>query len=145
MTIKIKRASKLFLVGVLVLFTVGCSTDETIIQQRKAEIEKLETDIVGLEEQRLNLEDIATELKVEKGVEKYVITINISQSHISLDIGKHIKNAMNDIDIQLPVDKEFYESVEIGSVINDSFRMGSFVMNGSFGNWKIKITDKRII
>ena len=52
---------------------------------------------------------------------------------------------MNDIDIQLPVDKEFYESVEIGSVINDSFRMGSFVMNGSFGNWKIKITDKRII
>ena len=52
---------------------------------------------------------------------------------------------MNDISIQVPVDKEYYDSLEIGDVIDDSFRMGSLVMSGSVGKWDITIEDKEIM
>jgi len=51
---------------------------------------------------------------------------------------------MNDISIQIPVDKEYYDSVEIGETIADDFRMGSFVFKGSFGSWDITVEDKSI-
>ena len=54
------------------------------------------------------------------------------------------KDDMNDVDIDIPVSKEFYDSVEVGTVLDDSFRMGSFIMSGSYGSWDISISDKRV-
>jgi len=51
---------------------------------------------------------------------------------------------MNAIEIQIPVDKEFFDSVEIGTVINDDLRIGSLIMSGSVGSWDIRISDKTI-
>ena len=51
---------------------------------------------------------------------------------------------MNALEIPLPVDKEFYDSVDKGTVIDDSFRSGSFWMKGSIGNWEISVIDKYI-
>ena len=44
----------------------------------------------------------------------------------------------------LSVDKEYYDSIKVGDVIDDSFRMGSFIFKGSFGNWNITVEDKCI-
>lgn len=46
--------------------------------------------------------------------------------------------------MQVPVDKEYYDSVEVGDKIDDSFRMGSLIMKGSFGSWKVTVDDKEI-
>lgn len=39
-----------------------------------------------------------------------------------------------------------YEEVclRVGDTIDDSFRMGSFIFKGSFGNWDITVEDKCI-
>lgn len=76
--------------------------------------------------------------------EKYIVTFRIKQSHFTLDISEHIKDSMNEITFEVPVDKEYYDSVSVGTVINDDFRMGSLIMHGSFGKWKVAIDQKEI-
>lgn len=74
----------------------------------------------------------------------YILKFQLKQSHFSLDIGKHMKDAMNKIKFELPVSEEFYNSVAIGTDIVDEFRMGSFLLYGSIGDWDMTITDKEI-
>lgn len=81
-------------------------------------------------------------IEIEPGETKYFVTINISQSHFTLDLGQHLKDAMNDINIEIMVDKDYYDSFEVGDSINDDFRWGSFITSGSLGNWDITISDK---
>ena len=77
----------------------------------------------------------------------YIVTIEIAQSHSFLfsDLDDIVKDRMNKIKIEIPVDKDYYDNVYVGKIIDDSFRLGSFIMSGSVGNWKIKIVDKKTI
>ena len=75
---------------------------------------------------------------------QYILKMKLKQSHFSLDIGKHIKDAMNAIEFELPVDKDFYNKVEVGTEIVDDFRTGSFILHGSIGSWKMTVEDKEI-
>ena len=126
---------------VLVMVLTGCANKEANLNDK---IDKLEAEISQLEAERDRLNNEILDIKLEKGLEKYIVTFNIKQTHLSLDIGKHLKDSMNDISIEIPVDKEFYDSVEIGDVIDDSFRMGSLLVDGSLGNWKISVEGKDI-
>jgi hypothetical protein len=72
-------------------------------------------------------------------IHKYILKLRLKQSHLSLSIKKHIKDAMNAVDFEIPVDKEFYDSVEEGQEIIDNFRFGSMVLYGSFGDWEMKV------
>lgn len=127
---------------------VGCATKEETLNNNIAGLEtrvsELQSEVSALEEERDSLSKEIADIKIESGVAKYVVTFNIKQSHFSLDIGQHLKDEMNDISIQIPVDKEYYDSVEIGETIADDFRMGSFVFKGSFGSWNITVEDKSI-
>lgn len=114
------------------------------IVQLEEEINVLETEIATLETERDTLVNEIADIKIENGTAKYIITFNIKQSHFTLDIGQHLKDEMNDISIQIPVDKEYYDKVEVGDVIADDFRMGSLIFKGSFGNWDITVEDKCI-
>lgn len=132
---------------IILLVLTGCSeseVNERYLSQQQEQIKQYEKEISDLELQKNKLKSEIIDTKVKKGLEKYILTINISQSHFTLDLSQHIKDAMNDINIQIPVDKEFYDSVEVGIVLDDSFRMGSLIMNGSFGNWDVTITGKEI-
>jgi len=90
------------------------------------------------------------EVRIEKGMADigkepmYVLTLKMKQSRTSLSIGKHIKDNMNAITFDLPVSKEFYKNVKVGTPLVDDFRSGSFIMNGSFSNWKITVIEKNI-
>lgn len=117
----------------------------------KAEVEYLQQQIVELSAEKAQLESSVAELremetaeKIRTGTETYVVKINIKQTHFTLDLDQHLKDAMNDVDITVPVSKEFYDSVSVGTVLDDSFRMGSFIWKGSIGNWKITVSDKYI-
>ena len=135
---------KKYIIALIVIIAVtlsGCSETETV---KNEDIAKKESEIAQLEAERDRLNEEILNTKIDNGLAKYVITFNIKQSHFSLDLGEHLKDAMNDISIEIPVDKEYYDSVEIGDVIDDSFRMGSFIWKGSFGNWKVTIESKDI-
>ncbi len=75
---------------------------------------------------------------------KYILKIRLKQAHFSLSISKHIKDAVNAIDFEIPVDKEFYDSVSKGTEIIDDFRFGSLVLSGSFGDWEMTVKDKEV-
>ena len=129
------------LIAMMTITLSGCSKTETVSNE---EIVKLESEIAQLEADRDRLNEEILNTKIDNGLAKYVITFNIKQTHFTLDIGEHLKDTMNDISIEIPVDKEYYDSVEVGDVIDDSFRMGSFIWKGSFGNWKVAVESKDI-
>ena len=129
------------LIAMIAIILSGCSKTETVSNE---EITKLESEIAQLEAERNRLNEEILNTKIDNRLAKYVITFNIKQTHFTLDIGEHLKDAMNDISIEIPVDKEYYDSVEVGDTIDDSFRVGSFIWKGSFGNWKVTVESKNI-
>jgi len=74
----------------------------------------------------------------------YLITLEIRQSTFSLDIGQNIKNRINSIEFTIPVSKEFYASVDIGTKLNNTFKWGSFVFDGDFSKLNVTIKNKRM-
>lgn len=133
----------LFVVGYL----TGCSKEDALsaeIIELENRASELEQEVSVLEEQKTALLSEIKDIKVENGVAKYIVTFNIRQSHFTLDISQHMKDAMNDISIQIPVDKEYFDSVEVGDTIADDFRVGSFIFKGSLGNWDVTVEAKEI-
>ena len=122
------------LIAMMAITLSGCSKTETVTNE----------DVAKMEAERDQLNEEILNTKIDNGLAKYVITFNIKQTHFTLDIGEHLKDSMNDISIEIPVDKEYYDSVEVGDVIDDSFRVGSFIWKGSFGNWKVTVESKDI-
>ena len=129
------------LIAMIAIILSGCSKTETVMNEDNA---KIESEIAQLEVERDRLNEEILNTKIDNGLAKYVITFNIKQTHFTLDIGEHLKDAMNDISIEIPVDREYYDSVEVGDTIDDSFRVGSFIWKGSFGNWKVTVESKDI-
>lgn len=75
---------------------------------------------------------------------KYILKLQLRQIHYSLSLSKQIKDAVNAQEFEIPVDKEYFDKFKVGDNIQDNFRMGSLVMHGSFGRWRIKVVGKRI-
>lgn len=124
----------------LILSLFGCINDESL----ELEKETLLSEIDQLEIEKQDVKAEISQAKEENGTAKYVVTFKIKQSHITLDIKEHIKDNMNAIMLDVPVDKEYYDMLSIGDVIDDEFRMGSLIMHGSFGNWVITVENKTI-
>lgn len=129
------------LIAMIAITLSGCSKTETVTNE---DVAKLESEIAQLEAERDRLNEEILDTKIDNNLAKYVVVFNIKQTHFTLDIGEHLKDAMNDISIEIPVDKEYYDSVEVGDTIDDSFRVGSFIWKGSFGNWKVTVESKDI-
>lgn len=138
-----KRIILLFCIMFLVSNLTGCGEKEEVAAL-KQEIIELSAEKAELENSIAELKEIETEEKERTGTANYIVVLNISQKHFTLDWEKHLKDSMNDLDVPIPVSKEFYDTVQNGDIVDDSFRMGSFVFKGSIGSWKIKVKDKYI-
>lgn len=147
--------NNLFLIFVSFLF-ISCETKQDIadditrlknkrynIQQ---EINTLNNSNIQVKNEAFKLNEKLKELKIYDSVKtpRYVLKIRLKQNRFSLDIGEHMKDAMNAIEFELPVDEEFYNDVSIGTTITDQFRAGSFLLKGSFSSWNMTVTDKNI-
>jgi hypothetical protein len=119
----------LFIFWVISLFFASCGNN--------GEVENLKKENAALVEQ-VNALKSGNNAKAPK----YILKLHLQQSHLSLSIKKHIKDAMNAIDFEIPVDKEFFDSVSKGTSIVDKFRFGSLVLAGSFGDWEMIVKDK---
>lgn len=106
------------------------------VSNKSAELEKLTADIAQLEK--------ISEIYKNGKTPRYILKVELSQSHFTLDLNEHLKDAMNAIEFEIPVDKEFYNSVSKGTEIVDEFRTGSLIINGSFGDWEMKVVGKEI-
>lgn len=144
---KKRAARKLISAALLVLLMTGCGEEERLraeIDDLRTESVSLQTDIADLKRDKAALEAQITNIRVEHDLARYIITVHIGQKHTFWDYKNNAKDAINAVEIQIPVDKEYFDSVEIGTVINADLRVGSLIMSGSVGSWDIRITDKII-
>lgn len=139
---------KLIICVTIVCFVLcGCRSNADLRYEKESlqtEILELQDDIANLKEEREYIQENLTEIKEENNINKYIVTFEIGQSHFTLDIGTHLKDSMNKLELDVMVSKEYYDSVEVGTIINDDFRVGSFLMAGSIGSWKVKVSNKRV-
>jgi hypothetical protein len=105
---------------------------QTIKNSRESEIDELSKEVTTLH------------IYKQGRTPKYILKLKLKQSHFSLSISKHLKDRMNAIEFEMPVDKEFYDSVGVGSEIVDSFRVGSLLLSGSLGDWEMTVEDKEV-
>lgn len=110
------------------------------------ETNKLTTKISSLSDSIKVLSEEANILNIKKTGRKpiFMVKIKLKQSRISLSISEHVKDDMNAIEFELPVDEEFYKSIKVNTQIVDDFRVGSFIMNGSIGSWNMTVIDKYV-
>ena len=76
----------------------------------------------------------------------YIVKIKIHQTTYTLDLEEHVKNKINDIEFEIPVDKAYYDKCSIGQKVSEpELKIGSLLMNGDFSKLKINITGKRTV
>lgn len=147
---------KLFLFLLLSAFFVSCESESEIrsdIDRLKLQRQSLTQEVNELESVKhrneITIKQAREELKElnlyqEGETPNYIVKFQLKQSHFSLSVSKHLKDEMNKIEFDLPVSREFYNSVSVGTEVIDEFRSGSFLMEGSFGSWKMKVIEKHI-
>lgn len=76
----------------------------------------------------------------------YIIKIKIHQTTYTLDIGEYVKNKINDVEFEIPVDKAYYDKCYVGQKVSDpGLKIGSLIMDGDFSKLKITIINKRTV
>lgn len=138
----------------LVLFFIMCLFISCNSIQEKMQLQK---EYNTLCTQKHSLESTISELNAEittltnernaliNGKEpKYIVKFKIKQGTYTLDIWEHMKNEVNAIEFEIPVCKEFYNYIDIGQDITNSFKYGSLLVNGDFSVLHIRVINKRV-
>ena len=151
-----KRLELVLLCILCLLALSGCTPTE--VQDAKQQVELLQYEATKLQNQndvlRTERQELRDEIALLEGLRDdtisqsdvaYIITLSIRQSHYTLDMEQWLKDAINETELTIPVSQEFYYSVEVGDVINNDFRYGSFLIYNSFGSWKVSVKSKQIL
>lgn len=134
-----KRFTLIMVLLISIMLLAGCGNSDL-----EAEKNHLQSEIDTLQAEVDTLEKIRDGLIQEDDI-VYVIELQISQSHYTVDLDEHMKDLLNKITISVQVPKEYYYSVKEGETLKNEFRVGSFVFKNSIGSWDIKVTDKEIV
>lgn len=151
---KFTTKTAIALCAMLAVVLSSCESQQDVqndIERLKNERATIQQEVQNLSSSKFNrqkevalLDEKLKELEIYNSgrTPHYILKIRLKQSRVSLDIGKHIKDGMNAIEFELPVDKDFYNSVKVGTKITDEFRTGSFILNGSFSSWDMTVKGK---
>ncbi len=145
----------IFFIPIFLLFSckeTKCDVQKDI-DSLKMERASLQSEVQNAINQKATLTTQLSTLNQDVNVKKaisegkrpiYILEVNLRQVSYSLSIRKQFRDAVNSTDFELPVDQDFYSSLNIGDDIQDNFRVGSLIFKGSFGSWRIKVNGKRI-
>lgn len=139
-----KKLISILLICIIFLTSCGNGNLKAERENLETEISELEEDIRTLQSEKNSIEKLIQDLREENDIPNYIVTFEIGQEHVTLDLGDLLKDEINKTELEVMVSKEYYDSVDIGTVVNDDFRVGSLALKGSFGTWNIEVIDKRI-
>lgn len=147
---------KILLIIVTALVMTSCYTneDKENLQKecRTLEMQKanLNQEVSGLRNRKTNLYNEVNDLEKEKSALTngreilYIVKFEIKQGTFTLDPFEHIKNSMNAIEVEIPVNKDYYNKLSVGQDITDAFKYGSLIMDGDFSTLHMRVKNKRI-
>lgn len=151
-----KNLKTIFGALLIIITLISCESKESV----QSDIDKLRSERLRLRNSvrsqqnavvRLNDELNAYNEKIREAKiltsekePQYIVKFELKQSRFSLKISNHIKDEMNAIQFEMPVSREFYNSIHNGQNIVDEFRSGSIILKGSFSKWKLKVINKTI-
>ena len=134
----------------------SCYTDEDH-KKLQEECRQFASQKYSLQQEISNLYGVKTDLnkeigdlRTEKGILKngrepqYIIKIKIKQGTFTLDPFEHIKNKANAIEMEIPVSRDFYNKVSIGTDLTDKFKAGSFWIDGDLSWLHLKVIEKKV-
>lgn len=139
-----KKLISILLICLIFLTSCGNANLKAERENLETEISELEEDIRTLQSEKNNIEKLIQDLREENDIPNYIVTFEIGQQHVTLDLGDLLKDEINKTELEVMVSKEYYDAVDIGTVVNDDFRVGSLALKGSFGTWNIEVINKRI-
>lgn len=139
-----KKLISILLICLIFLTSCGNGNLKAERENLETEISELEEDIRTLQSEKNSIEKLIQDLREENDIPNYIVTFEIGQQHVTLDLGDLLKDEINKTELEVMVSKEYYDAVEIGTVVNDDFRVGSLALKGSFGTWNIEVINKRI-
>ena len=139
-----KKLISILLICLIFLTSCGNGNLKAERENLKTEISELEEDIRTLQSEKNSIEKLIQDLREENDIPNYIVTFEIGQQHVTLDLGDLLKDEINKTELEVLVSKEYYDSVDIGTIVNNDFRVGSLALKGSFGTWNIEVIDKRI-
>ena len=139
-----KKLISILLICLIFLTSCGNGNLKAERENLETEISELEEDIRTLQSEKNSIEKLIQDLREENDIPNYIVTFEIGQQHLTLDLGDLLKDEINKTELEVLVSKEYYDSVDIGTVVNDDFRVGSLALKGSFGTWNIEVINKRI-
>lgn len=138
----------------LILFFTMCLFISCNSIQEKMQLQK---EYNTLYTQKQSLENTISELNAEittltnernalvKGKDPtYIVKFKIKQGTYTFDIWEHVKNEINAVEFEIPVCKDFYNHIDIGQDITNSFKYGSLFVNGDFSVLHMRVINKRI-
>lgn len=139
-----KKLISILLICIIFLTSCGNGNLKAERENLETEISELEEDIRTLQSEKNSIEKLIQDLREENDIPNYIVTFEIGQQHVTLDLGDLLKDEINKTELEVMVSKEYYDSVDVGTVVNDDFRVGSLALKGSFGTWNIEVISKRI-
>jgi len=117
------------------------------LQQKKYDLwRQIDSTCRILEDYQKEVKDLQAEkLALQNGRDpKYIIKVKIKQGTFTLDPFEHIKNEANAMEMELPVNKDFYDKTAVGTDLLDKLKLGSFLIDGDASWLHFKIIDKHI-
>lgn len=139
-----KKLISILLICLIFLTSCGNGNLKAERENLETEISELEEDIRTLQSEKNSIEKLIQDLREENDIPNYIVTFEIGQQHVTLDLGDLLKDEINKTELEVLVSKKYYDSVDIGTVVNNNLRVGSLALKGSFGTWNIEVIDKRI-
>lgn len=139
-----KKLISILLICLIFLTSCGNGNLKDERENLETEISELKEDIRTLQSEKNNIEKLIQDIREENDIPNYIVTFEIGQQHVTLDLGDLLKDEINKTELEVLVSKEYYDSVDVGTVVNDDFRVGSLALKGSFGTWNIEVINKRI-
>ena len=113
------------------------------VSEEQQKLEELKAMVNIAEDRIAKLHKTEVDVAESKNRVYYIIRFKAKQTHLSLDLSDHLKDAANAYEFEIPVDRDFYESVHEGQELTSSFRAGSMLLCGTFGSNKVWVEKKR--
>jgi hypothetical protein len=73
-----------------------------------------------------------------------VLTLEVRQNHWTLDPLEYAKDHINAMSFDIPADRAFCDGVQPGTVLDERFRWGSWLIRQNYGHWTVRVVGKAI-